>query len=227
MTPGRIAGRAALAAVLFLAMTLAGVLAMAALLPAAQPADEVAQDCREVYCREAAGTAFCIPLCEQGCRRRTQICALGFAAVTEAVIRSQPPSSPAAARFVDEVVSLVRAAGVADSALLDEVEVRVCRLYLSSGMAPDRNLICLSDRYFHDGSVLGAAITLAHELTHSRQYRRLGSASFECAYTREFLRCKGCQDAENRFEKEAFERQAEAEPLIRHFHATGKRLLSE
>jgi hypothetical protein len=54
-------------------------------------------------------------------------------------------------------------------------------------MAPDRDFICMSDALFNQAAHLQSAITLAQEMQHVRQYRRLGTDNFKCQYRRVFL----------------------------------------
>jgi hypothetical protein len=95
------------------------------------------------------------------------------------------------------------------------IQIRWCNLSGDTwGMTPDRNLICLSDRYFNAANHFGTAVTLAHEMIHSRQYRNRGSTDeFKCSYSGEYLH--GGTGYGNAFEKEAydFENQV-ARPLL-------------
>lgn len=75
----------------------------------------------------------------------------------------------------------------------------------TTGMTPDRNLICISDKWFHENNPVETAVTLAHEMIHVRQYASRGTDSFKCEYSKAFVRCGGCQDDGNPLEHEAYE----------------------
>ena len=52
-------------------------------------------------------------------------------------------------------------------------------------------------------------------MKHIEQYRRLGTDSFKCNYSKQFVQCRGCFDERNVYEREALEWQkAHGEQII-------------
>lgn len=83
------------------------------------------------------------------------------------------------------------------------VQIRWCPLSGAHGMAPDRGRIYLDIGSINDNPANIAAL-LAHEMTHIRQYRRMGTDEFKCEYSRKFVECQGCQDERHALEREAY-----------------------
>lgn len=86
----------------------------------------------------------------------------------------------------------------------NDIQIRWCPLSGAEGMAPDRGRIYL-DTAVKQRGLRDIASLLAHEMTHVRQYRRMGSNSFKCRYSQLYLRCGGCQDLRHPLEREAYE----------------------
>lgn len=85
------------------------------------------------------------------------------------------------------------------------VQIRWCPLqHQTAGIAPDRDKIYLNTDYRHIRTE-DLAPLLAHEMTHTRQYRSKGPDQFRCDYSRKFVECAGCQDDRHSMEREAYE----------------------
>jgi uncharacterized membrane protein len=116
-----------------------------------------------------------------------------------------------------QIVGAIRA--LIDARLFTEAEfgrvrIRWCPLDGASGMAPDRGRIYLDASMKGHGTNELAAL-LAHEMTHVRQYERMRTDKFKCAYSREYVECGGCQNRRHSLEREAIDAQnAASETLI-------------
>jgi hypothetical protein len=99
------------------------------------------------------------------------------------------------------------------------IDIRVCNTPMAEGLTPDATRVYLRPDAFENGPVWVGEL-LAHEMTHVRQYSRMGSGEFKCGYSQAFIRCFGCQNEHNDFEREALDVQAQAEmALIRYYGA--------
>lgn len=142
---------------------------------------------------------------EQGKIYGTQACAATFQTITGVVIArcsnwdGRLDNQP----LIDDAMNLLQNAGIMSPGELNGVQVRWCPLSNGHGMAPDRGRIYLDTSL--QGNRIRTASTLAHELTHIRQYRRLGTDRFKCDYSRQYTECGGCQDRRNAFEREAYD----------------------
>jgi hypothetical protein len=88
----------------------------------------------------------------------------------------------------------------------DGVQIRWCSLSGSTkGVAADAGVICLSDGMLNSADHFGTAVVLAHEMTHIRQYRRMGTDNFKCAYSQQYLQYGSSYG--NSLEKEAYDFQ--------------------
>src|SRR4051812_36054898 len=58
-----------------------------------------------------------------------------------------------------------------------EASKAICQgsLQQGNGMTADRDFICMNDNFFNNADHYHTVITLAHEMVHVRQYRRLGT----------------------------------------------------
>jgi len=88
------------------------------------------------------------------------------------------------------------------------VQIRWCPLSGAHGMAPDRGRVYLDTGGMNDNTTNIAAL-IAHEMTHVRQYRRMGTDEFKCEYSRKYVECQGCQDERHSLEREAYAYEAE------------------
>lgn len=52
------------------------------------------------------------------------------------------------------------------------------------------------------------ASTLAHEMVHIQQFRRMGSGNFKCTYAQQYIECAGCQNERHPLEREALQFEA-------------------
>lgn len=108
---------------------------------------------------------------------------------------------------IDEAERFLVAGGYFAAAELSGVTVRWCELApLAHGLTPDGHTVYLSTERENDSLVALAAL-LAHELTHVRQFRRLGAEGFACDYSLKLLACGGCQDERHPLEREAYDLQ--------------------
>lgn len=114
---------------------------------------------------------------------------------------------------INEAVNLLTRAGLAKANEFSSLSIRWCPLNGADGMAPDRNKIYL-DRDYINSSTESIAALLAHELTHTRQYRRMGTDSFKCNYSQAYTKCGGCQNRSNDLEREAYEFQDKAQDVL-------------
>lgn len=146
-------------------------------------------------------------------RRTTALaCTSNFEFVVGAVrascnrLSSQAASNDA--RLVEAAKVTLIQAGVASSNEFSGVSVQWCEGdFQGLGITPEENLIILN-KVLKDRPVSDIALTLAHELVHIRQYRQLGSGTFKCKYSQEFVSCGACQDERHSMEREAYQFEA-------------------
>jgi hypothetical protein len=109
--------------------------------------------------------------------------------------------------LIDEARRFLVAGGYFRAEELAGVDVLWCPLSpLAHGLTPDGHTVYLSTERENDSLVAVAAL-LAHELTHIRQFRRMGAERFGCDYSLKFLACGGCQDERHPLEREAYDLQ--------------------
>ena len=161
---------------------------------------------RQAAC--AAGTKLpTLPLTprEQFETLGTAACAAPFEAITGAVIArcSNWDGRIDDQHLILQAVDVLQGAGIIQPSELNGVQIRWCPLQNAHGMAPDRGRIYLDTSL--KGNAFDTASTLAHEVVHIRQYRRLGSEKFKCFYSREYANCGGCQNRRNLYEREAYD----------------------
>jgi len=99
------------------------------------------------------------------------------------------------------------------------VDIRVCPLSRGTeGIAPDRGVIYVDpDGVGSDPVKLGSLI--AHEMTHIRQYRRDGTDKFKCEYSQAYVDCTFCQSDKNKYEREAYAKEREAQTKLISYYA--------
>ncbi|MBY3441766.1 hypothetical protein [Rhizobium laguerreae] len=129
-------------------------------------------------------------------------CAAAFQAINTFVIVSQGSYSASSRRMLDEAKSILIDAGIINANEFANVSVRWAKL-VGDGQAPDRGSVLLSDTFLKEKNLLGATTTLAHEMIHIRQYRRMGTDNFKCEYSKSYVRC-GCQNYNHPLEAEAY-----------------------
>jgi hypothetical protein len=67
------------------------------------------------------------------------------------------------------------------------VEIRMCPLHgMASGITPDRDKVYL-DSGLLDGDIGNLVLTLGHEMVHVGQYIKMGTDSFKCEYSQQYL----------------------------------------
>lgn len=91
------------------------------------------------------------------------------------------------------------------------VQIRWCPLpYIpnldinTEGITPDNGRIYL-DTGYRNNSLIDQAVLIAHEMTHIRQFRNLGTTDFKCEYSLDLIKCGGCQDENHALEREAYD----------------------
>lgn len=146
-----------------------------------------------------------------------QYCALRFEVINKAAMLTCPSMiTHDEARFLDYLKDDLIKAGIVNANSFDGVQIKLCNL-VGYGQAPDRGVVYL-DQSYRDGSRAEAAATLAHEMRHQEQYRRLGTDEFKCAYTRDFVACGGCQDRKNTLERQAYEFEDSAAKALAQYY---------
>jgi hypothetical protein len=103
---------------------------------------------------------------------------------------------------------LIKASSVPAQAF-SGVSIRWCQGdFNGSGITPNSEEIILnSDLKNHAWTI---APTLAHEMRHIAQYRRMGTDNFKCDYAQKFVACGGCQDRRHALENEAYDAEDQA-----------------
>jgi hypothetical protein len=175
----------------------------------------------------ATGAEGCTPPCESGGSERRSTdsgpadmpgligglmerlgrsCSAGFEIVTKAIMLSQPKQGNGSDDLLNSAKSALIGTGLFAAQEFDGLNIRWCALAKGiNGLAPDPNVICISDVWLRQNDALETAISIAHEMIHIRQYRRAaGADAFRCAYTREFIHCGGRQEGCISFENEAY-----------------------
>jgi hypothetical protein len=149
----------------------------------------------------------------------TTTCTLPFHVTTQAISStcgfSRRPTG-AEVSLIEQAKSILITGGFFGPDEFNGVSVYWCDLPLeTAGIVPDRDLV-----YLHSSlrtlSPAFLAPLLAHEMTHVRQYRKLGSDMFKCDYVRQYAECLtnnvgqgvNCQDRNHHsMEHEAYEFQ--------------------
>jgi uncharacterized membrane protein len=139
-------------------------------------------------------------------KRFLDACNATYQTLTSAVIArcsnwdARLDDQPLVQRAVDSLVN----SGLFQRSEFNGVQIRWCPLSGAQGMAPDRGRIYL-DTAAKSEQPDNLAALLAHEMTHVRQYRRMGTDQFKCEYSRKYIECGGCQDERHPLEREAYE----------------------
>ena len=96
---------------------------------------------------------------------------------------------------------------------LSRLTIEFCPLGSGTGIVPANGQIYLDDglRLASDD---GIAEVLAHEITHTRQFSKMGAREFKCAYVRAMAQCGGCQDRRHALEREAYAVQDEVRRIL-------------
>lgn len=138
-------------------------------------------------------------------RSFTMACAGPFQALTNAVIArcSNRDGRLDDQHLIRQASDLLVRSGFFRAEEFNGVQIRWCPLHGAHGMAPDRGRIYLDSGMKHAHPIEIASL-LAHEMTHVRQYRRLGTDRFKCEYSRQLVECVGCQDRRHALEREAY-----------------------
>jgi hypothetical protein len=147
----------------------------------------------------------------------TQACSAPFQAITGVVIAqcSNWDGRTENQHLIANAINQLQSVGILSPGELNGVQVRWCPLSGAHGMAPDRGRIYLDTSL--QGNAYATASTLAHEITHIRQYRRMGTDRFKCDYSRQYAECGGCQDRRNSFEREAYDCEASIQGRLSQF----------
>jgi len=108
-------------------------------------------------------------------------------------------------RLIQSAKQTLIDSGIVSAREFSGVQIRWCpHLGGGEGLAADRGRIYLdtsAKNYEHEK----LAALLAHEMTHIRQYHRLGTDSFKCKYSQQYTSCGGCQDRGHPMEREAYD----------------------
>ncbi len=206
-------------------------------------ADACNKDCNKACCSKVLGKKFCEPVCKSSCESAkavckgtdgkvdlpnipspvvvvqqllTQSCAAAFDSITKGVILTQGFNAAGSGSPINEARDLLIQAQLFDPREFNNVTIRWCRLNNASGMAPDRNFICLSEGFWGEDTATLATL-LAHEMTHIRQYRSKGTDVFKCLYSQEYVRCGGCQNMDNTYEADAYRFEDHTKEVLQTF----------
>jgi hypothetical protein len=206
-------------------------------------ADACKRDCNKACCSKVLGKRICEPVCKSSCEATkatcqvtggsvrlpgipspvvvvqqllTQSCAAAFDSITKGVIFGQGFNAAGSNLPIEEARALLIQAQLFDPSEFNNVTIRWCRLNNASGMAPDRNIICLSEGFWGEDTTT-LAILLAHEMTHIRQYRSKGTDEFKCLYSQEYVRCGGCQNMDNTYEADAYRFEDHTKEVLQTF----------
>lgn len=134
-------------------------------------------------------------------------CAFAFKVINTYVIVTQPMYPAGSERLLEQAKAILIQIGAVHTNEFDNVSIRWGKLR-GSGQAPDRNTVFLSEAFLHTNNLVSTTLTLAHEMVHIRQYRRINTDEFKCRYSRDFVRCNGCQDRNHPLEREAYDFEA-------------------
>ena len=133
-------------------------------------------------------------------------CASAFQAINTAVTIHQGPYSAGSDAALYYARDLLIRAGFFTASDFANVRIRWGNL-VGDGQTPDRILIFINQRYLVQSptALYSIAVTIGHEMTHVMQYRRIGTDTFKCQYSRTFLDCGACQDNRHPLEREAYD----------------------
>lgn len=113
--------------------------------------------------------------------------------------------------IIQEAVELLVQNNIIPAYEFEGIQIRWCPLpYIpnlninTEGITPDSGRIYL-DTGNRNNSLINQAALIAHEMTHIRQFRNLGTTEFKCAYSSALIECGGCQDEDHPFEREAID----------------------
>lgn len=194
-----------------------------------------AQDCNKKCCR----FGICEPACKVDCEAKKKInpiipgvssipgppgpgdvekalqqsCAAAFQLINGYVVATQPAYPAGSERLLNQARDVLIASGVLSRGDFDNISIRWGQLK-GHGQAPDRNQVFIDQEFYHKQDLFSTAATLAHEMIHVRQYRRMGSDNFKCEYSKEFVRTRGKQGNEHDLEREAYAFNVQTNPII-------------
>ncbi len=141
----------------------------------------------------APGTAMCLQAFEAVTQTAKALCS-GFAS-----------QSPLQAKREDAEIELAKAqlvqSGLVGAEEFAGVSIRWCQGdFNGHGITPDSEQILLNQVLLENPWTIAPMI--AHEMTHIRQLRRMGTNNFKCDYATKMIAC-GCQDRRHALENEA------------------------
>ncbi|WP_162944143.1 hypothetical protein [Rhizobium sp. CCGE531] len=172
------------------------------------PACKASCEAAKGICRAGGHSLPSIPsLVNEVTKLLEQSCSSAFETITKAVVFSQPFYGAGSDYLINSSRDVLVQTRLFASQEFGGVTIRWCRLLQhTAGMTPDPNLICINDDLFKNNQPLETAITIAHEMTHIREYRRMATTdSFKCEYSKEYVRCGGRQDRCMPLEREAYD----------------------
>jgi hypothetical protein len=122
-------------------------------------------------------------------------------------------------QLIDEAKQLLENAGIFPASAFNGVRISWCQGdFIGSGITPDSEEIILNRSLQADPWMI--ASTIAHEMKHVEQYRRMGTDNFKCDYALKFSSCL-CQDSRHALENEAYQYEATVwQKLIDHSKET-------
>ncbi len=181
-----------------------------------EPQCKLSCEASKRVCRASGGTVS-PPIAPSVVSELEKRCAVGFDVVVKSVVASYTGQTAFDAKGVaskfDDARKILIATGLFESKEFNGVTIRFCRL-TGTGLAYDRNRICITDHYSDGTHLRDTASVLAHEMFHIRQYRNRGTDNFKCEYSKQFLRNGGKQDRGMDMERDAYEFQDRATNVI-------------
>lgn len=109
-------------------------------------------------------------------------------------------------RFIDEAQQLLVNANIFHASAFNGIRISWCQGdFLGDGITPNSEEIILNRSL--QGDPWKIASTIAHEMKHIEQFRRMGTDSFKCDYAIKFAGCL-CQDSRHSLENEAYQYEA-------------------
>lgn len=171
-----------------------------------EPACKTSCEAGKAACKVTGG-AIKPPTFDVVVRLYNQSCTSAFDAVTKAIVQAQGFYAAGSDYMINEAKTVLsQRTDLFYPFEFDGVTIRWCQLSSgTNGLAPDANLICLSDSLLNSANHFLTAVTLAHEMRHIRQYRQLGTDNFKCQYAKQFIDCNGCQNNNHPLEKQAYD----------------------
>ena len=171
-----------------------------------EPACKSSCEASKAICKGTGG-AVSLPTMDLVVKAYNQQCASAFDMVAKAIMQAQPMYAAGSDYMINEAKAvLTQNTGLFDPSEFNGLTIRWCRLSSNvDGMAPDANLVCLSEALFNNANHFLTAVTLGHEMRHIRQYRQMGTNNFKCEYAKQYINCNGCQNRSHPLEKVAYD----------------------